>query len=381
MARRHALARMGGGGLFILSVLSWAADPASVPDQLSSAVDLLETHPGDPAGIRRVTDLGESLAAPVSVDPRAVRRLVGQAEKRVKNREADRRRAVQDMSAATQEGWGTTSAALQRACRGADLELEVAVEAPPDSVRRYLRGYCPTLGSKSGPPAEVDVHRVAGFLAYARGDTGTALKEWGLALPLAPKDADLKALTKTLLDQKNRDRQRFVVYQLLSQADHAQAQGDSLRAISLYRKILTVDPHHSVAQEEIRQWNSQQDLEKQQTALGAALRKAREEETAGRPDKARAYWLAVLQMDPLHREARERLAVSRSSASTSPASVGLAPSPSQAEEYYSLGLVRYAAGDLEGARNAFALCLKFNSQHPRAAKALTRVKEEEHVRP
>lgn len=384
MARRRPITgSVIRGGVLCFFVLAatvpWAADPTTVPDQLSSAVDFLEKHPGDPSGIRRVNALGEALATPSTSDPRDIHRLVRKAEKSVKIREADRRRALQDMSAATQEGWGTTAVALQRACRGADLELEVAVETPPDAVRRYLRGYCPTLASKAGPPAEVDVHRVAGFLAYARADMDSALKEWDLALPLAPQDTDLKLLTQTLRDQKIKDRKRSAVYQLLNQADRARAQGDTLRAMSLYRKILTVDPAHPVAREEIRRWETRQSLEKRQAALGAALRKAREEESAGRPEKARSYWLVVLQIDPLHSEARERLAAPRTVVSL-PA-VAPVLSPRQAEEFYSLGLVRYAAGDLTGARTAFAHCLKLNAQHPRAVKALARVREEENLHP
>lgn len=383
MARRRALAGLAGS--LFLSVMgfvpSQSAEPVSPPDQLASAVGFLEKNPGDRAGVERVTALGKTLETPVAPDPQAVRRLVRQAKKRVENREADRRRALEDMSAATQEGWSTTVASLQRACRGADLELEVAVETPPDALRQYLRGYCETLGQKSGPPAEVDVHRVAGFLAYARANVETALKEWDLALPLAPKDTELKSFTQTLREQKIKDRQRSAIYQMLSQADRARADGDSFRAMSLYRKILTVDPSHPVAQEEVRRWNSQQNREKHQAALGAALRNARAEEAAGHREKARVHWLAVLELEPLHIEARDRLRVSQPSVPQAAVAAGPAPSPREAEQFYALGLVRYAAGDLAGARSAFSQCLKLNTQHPRAAKALARVREEERAHP
>jgi hypothetical protein len=90
MARRRpvtgSVIRGGVLSFFVLAAtVPWAADPTTVPDQLSSAVDFLEKHPGDPSGIRRVNALGEALATPSTADPRDIHRLVRKAEKSVKN--------------------------------------------------------------------------------------------------------------------------------------------------------------------------------------------------------------------------------------------------------------------------------------------------------
>lgn len=114
----------------------------------------------------------------------------------------------------------------------------------------------------------------------------------------------------------------------------------------------------------------------------AQRKKAMAHQNAGRWVDAAQSWLALLKEDPLNMEARENLDLIRRRLEGTGGRIAVAPKTlppdvlQQSEKFYTLGLIRYAEGDLDKASAQFKSCLKINPGHDYARKALERVEEE-----
>jgi hypothetical protein len=294
------------------------------------------------------------------------------------------------MSAATQEGWGTTAAWRSSGPAAAPIwNWKWRWRLPRTRSANIFAAIARPSGLKSRSPGgsgRAPRGRLFGLRAGGCGDGAQRVGPRPSLWP--PKTRTLKVFTQTSARPKDqRPPSAPLIYQLLSQADRARAHGDSLRAMSLYRKILTVDPSPSCGARRgppmgIRR---QSRWKNARPPWAPPLRNARAEEAAGRPRKGpESIGWRSCRLEPLHSEARERLAAFPRTVGPPPGSCGgsRSLSPRQAEQFYALGLVRYAAGDLSRRPHlAFAHCLKLNAQHPRAVKALARVREEERPSP
>lgn len=292
------------------------------------------------------------------------------AERAKRLRAREMRAALAGIRASYQGEWRTSSAALLSACRGVDLQWQIAGDEVPADPRLQndLHTLCEKLGSSSAPsPRETDVRRVAGYLALYRGDTEEALAEWRASLAVDSSDKSLKAIVHALASGRSAVKRRAESAAKAAQAENLLAAKRWMEARGLLREAIALDPANQAARERLAQLETR--VRRRENAGTERLR-ALELEKTGDASGARRAWLAVLALDPLDADAMARVA------GGADAPAGPAGDPERAQELYVQGLRHYAEGHLKEAREAFGHCLRLHPQHEQARRALDRLKRQ-----
>ncbi len=322
-------------------------------DRLTEA---LLRSPGDPRSQTLLVAAGKKLIESRSLSKLSLdelQRLVDNASRELETRRHDLRRALAELKSAQRASEKGSAQETLRACRGVDMLLEVTLGDDPESrkVLDYVRSVCANLEASLTSGVLVrpfDERRVAGYVAFCRSDWNGAAEAWGKAAALAPRDSHLKDLWETA--KKRRDREEE---QKREEARRNQAEQDHVRSLAEQKEYM--DRHRRLA------------LDYQNNGQWVA---------------AAQSWLAVLKADPLDVQAKEALdrageQLRRQGFGAQPDGGEMRGDPVQAEQFYTLGLIRYADGDLNGAADEFEAALKRNPRHPYARKALERVREEQ----
>ncbi|MBP9128207.1 MAG: hypothetical protein KBG07_05500 [Elusimicrobia bacterium] len=282
-----------------------------------------------------------------------LQKLVDNASRELETRRHDLRRALGELKAAQRASEKGSAQEALRACRGVDMLLEVTLGDDPESqkVLEYVRSVCANLEASLASGVLVrpfDERRVAGYVAFCRSDWNEAAEAWGQAAAMAPRDSHLKDLWETA--KKRRDREEE---QKREEARRKQAERDHMRSLAEQKEYMDRHRRLAVDHQDNGQWV-----------------------------EAAQSWLAVLKVDPLDPQAKEALdnvgeQLRRQGFGSEHAEEKTTGDPAQAERFYTLGLIRYADGDLNGAADSFGAALKRNARHPYARKALERVREEQ----
>lgn len=322
-------------------------------DRLTEA---LLRSPGDPRSQTLLVAAGKKLIESRSLSKMSLdelQRLVDNASRELETRRHDLRRALAELKAAQQASEKGSVKETLRACRGVDMLLEVTLGDDPESqkVLEYVRSVCANLEASLASGILLrpfDERRVAGYVAFCRSDWTEAAEAWGQASALVPSDSHVKDLWESA--KKRRDREEE---QKREEAKQTQMERDRVR--SLAEKKVNMDRHRRLA---LEHQNNKRWVEAAQS------------------------WLAVLKDDPLDPQAREALDAAgeqlrRFETTVQPAASSAPENSAQSEQFYTLGLIRYADGDLKGAAESFEAALKRNGRHPYARKALERVREEQ----
>lgn len=349
---------------------------------------MLKDRPGDPGAMSR---LGQTTRA---IERRALEinrlslldrnAMVERAAQTVQKRDLETREAMNNLRASYEHNWKTTPEALLHTCRGVDLQIQITL--PDDEAGRgmkeYLSSLCGTLAveSKRGtPPTTANIHRVAGFLAYQRLELDGALTEWSKAKSSAPEDAALADFIRRTEDIRAREKQRARAQEKTVLANQRLATGEVKSALGLYKEVVGLDPGNAYAADQIQRLTKQLSQESRRNALGRHRGRAKTFEAKGRSTDAVREWLAVLEVDPMNTEARERV---EKLVAQNP-SVRPLPPPSNSSQrqrdtdgasaFYSQGLLLYAEDDLPGAQTAFKQCLALDPSHVLARRAMERI--------
>lgn len=280
-------------------------------------------------------------------------KLVDNASRELETRRHDLRRALTELKAAQRASEAGSAQETLRACRGVDMLLEVSLGDDPESrkVLEYVRSVCANLETSLAAGILVrpfDERRVAGYVAFCRSDWKQAAEAWGQAVSLSPADSHLKELWRSAKERQDREEE-----QKRDETRQQQAERDHNRSLAQQKE--TMDRHRRLAVEY---------------------------QNKGEWVAAAQSWLAVLKVDPLDPQAKEALDTAGEHLRRFGLGLEIADGknvgdPVEAERSYTLGLIRYADGDLNGAAEGFAAALKRNAGHPYARKALERVREEQ----
>ena len=357
-------------------------------DRLTEA---LLRGPGDKRAQRLLVSAGQKIMGKQALDTISLddlRRMVGEANKVLDQRQKEIRRVLSELKIAQRESEKLTPQETLRACRGVDLVLEVTLGDDPESkeFRDYLHTVCANLQTALDRGILLrpeDEKRVFGYVAFCRSDWEEASRSWEQALTLQPNDPPLRKLWAVAKSNLAQDINEANINKILAETKSViDAQRDE-EALDLLRKGIAEFPGEErlvtlfeITQDRVAERARERVEDVHRT-------KALAEQKAGQWLAAAQSWLAVLNIDPLDQEARENLDLLRRR--LDPSKNALVPSTpaalKQSEEVYTLGLIRYADGDLMKAEFHFKKCLEINPNHEYARKALERVEEEQRPAP
>lgn len=352
-------------------------------DRLSEA---LARSPGDKRAQRLLVAAGQKIMGKQAMDQVSLddlRLMVSEANKALDQRQKEIRRVLDELKIAQRESGKFTPEETLRACRGVDLLLEVTLGDDQESrqFRDYLHSVCANLKSALDRGILLrpeDEKRVFGYVAFCRSDWEVAAQTWEQALKIHPSDPHLRELLDVAKINLAQQQIETKTVTLLSKAENALAANHDDEALDLLRKGIKEIPGEDRLM--VLYEKTQERVSKQARERGVASHRDR----ALAAQKKRQWlaaaqsWLAVINVDPLNAEAKENLDLlsHRLEPVVKEASP---PSPEiikRSEEMYTLGLIRYAEGDLEKSSVQFKKCLKINPHHEYARKALERVEEE-----
>jgi tetratricopeptide (TPR) repeat protein len=356
---------------------------------LDVLLDILAENP-DNAGARKclkvTTAAIERKSSELDVLAREDRGpAVDRALQALNQEERETRQALNNLRASYENKWRTTPESLLHTCRGVELQMQISLsdDSADQRHKEYLRNLCLSLSSGAAAgvlPADVDIHRVSGFLAYQRLDFDPALTEWKRALSLDPSDRELSGFVREIENEQRKDERRSLSRKKFGLAETKYSEGNYRAALGYYREGLALDSTNRFAAEEVKRLEKMLQRESQRADLGRRIGRAREAQSQGRRQDAAREWLAVLKEDPLNTEARENLGrLSEEWGVAPPAKAAKSPvrpkaqDKERAADYYSKGLMEYSRGDLSAARKAFEQCVALAPEDEMAARALERV--------
>lgn len=366
-------------------------DYAVAVDRLT---DALIRSPGDARAQRMLVLAGQKLMerekmAPLSADE--LQKIIQSAQNVLDERQRSIFRALEELKVADRAGRKMTPKETLRACRGVDLTLEVSLGDDPASrrFREYLHSVCSHLEASLHAgilldPA--DESRVLGYVAFCREDWAGAKEHWSQALKLKPKDSHLRDLYSEAEGRDRRVQAARRTEQKLAEINAAIAGNKNEEALSMLQAALKEFPGDErlidLFEKTQTRLARQARVDRMKTCRAKAILDQRE----GRWLESAQSWLAVLQEDPLDEEAhrqldRIRVHLGGEGAHSAVEKAASVSNAEEAEKLYTLGLVNYADGNLDGAVAQFRGCLKKNPAHAYARKALERVEEERHPSP
>ncbi len=353
-------------------------------DRLSEA---LIRSPADKRAQRLLVAAGQKVMEKQSLDQISLedlREMVSQANEVLEKRQKEIRRVLDKLKMAQRNSEKLDPQETLRACRGVDLLLEVTLGDDPESrqFRATLRSVCANLKTALDRGILLrpeDEKRILGYVAFCRSDWNAAAASWEEALHYQPKDAHLKDLwTMAKSKQAQQEREEKIV-QVLFSAKTAIAAHQEEEAMEILKKALKEFPGEDRLATLFEDTQDQLTERARDQREREWRRKALANQKSGHWLAAAQNWLALLHMDPLHREARENLEMLRKYLETPALPPAVAPDAEaikQSENFYTVGLIRYAEGDLVNAAIQFRKALEVNPGHDYARKALERVKEE-----
>lgn len=164
---------------------------------MDKLLDILSEDPGHVGALKRLKVTAAAIEKKANELDVLAREDRGPALVRalhtLNQQEHETRKALNNLRASYEHKWRTTPESLLHTCRGVELQMQISLANDDPDPRRneYLRDLCLSLSSGVAAgvlPAEVDIHRVSGFMAYQRMDIVPALTEWKKALSLDPSD-------------------------------------------------------------------------------------------------------------------------------------------------------------------------------------------------
>lgn len=352
-------------------------------DRLSEA---LARSPGDKRAQRLLVAAGQKITGKQALEQISLddlRLMVSEANKVLDQRQKEIRRVLDELKIAQRESGKFTAEETVRACRGVDLLLDVTLGDDQESrqFRDYLHSVCANLKSALDRGILLrpeDEQRVFGYVAFCRSDWAVAAQTWEQALKINPSDThlhELLAVAKANLAQQQIETKTVA---LLSKAETALSAHHDDEALDLLRKGINEFPGEERLMALYEKTQERVSKQAQERGVATHRERALAAQKKGQWLAAAQSWLAVLNADPLNAEAKENLDLLKHRldpvvgppAPTSPEDL------KRSEELYTLGLIRYAEGDLEKSFVQFKKCLKINPHHEYARKALERVEEE-----
>jgi tetratricopeptide (TPR) repeat protein len=360
------------------------------PLAVDRATEALIRGPGDKRSQRLLVAASQKIieqekANQMSLDD--LRRMVSEANKVLDDRQKEIRRVMDELKIAERESGKLTPEETLRACRGVDLLLEVTLGEDPESkrFRAYLHSVCGNLKTALDRGILLrpeDERRVMGYVAFCRSDWNTAVSSWGEALKIQPKDEHLRELWTSAKAKQVQQESEKRITQWINDSNAAIAAHRDEEALLILRGALKDYPGEERLVGLYEKTLERVSKRARDRMTTAQRKKAMAHQNAGRWVDAAQSWLALLKEDPLNMEARENLDLIRRRLEGTGGRIAVAPKTlppdvlQQSEKFYTLGLIRYAEGDLDKASAQFKSCLKINPGHDYARKALERVEEE-----
>ncbi len=359
---------------------------AGAVDRFSKA---LLHRPEDPRAQKYLILAGQKLVQERSAEkiPLAdLQKIVDEAQQVLEQRRNEMRQAVEMLRRAQKNAEAGSAADTLRACRGVELLMHVTLgdDAESRRIQEYLHSLCAELESTVSAGIllkEADVQRVLGYVAYCESDWAAARAHWDKALAAAPQDAHLAELRDSAAQREARQQAMDKAHDLFDRAQTALVAGEDDQALPLLEEASRLDPYNESV---LLAWERTQARVNTAARL-SAVKRHRQDALAGEEKgqwlEAAQGWLAILSQDPLNEEAkarleRIRLALSDSLGEASAGTRGTVEKTEEAEQMYTLGLLRYSEGRLVEAAENFQRSLQAQPDHAYARKALERVREE-----
>jgi tetratricopeptide (TPR) repeat protein len=317
-----------------------------------------------------------------------LRQIVQQAEMVLDTRQRDIRRALQELKIAQHASQKRTPQETLRACRGVDLVLHVTLgdDAESQRFREYLHSVCANLETAvhSGMlMSPADESRVLGYVAFCHSRWGEAAALWERALVSQPNDDPLRHLAVTARAREQEERSAARTEKCIADVNTAVKENRDEAAVILLKQALIESPGNERLVTLLEEIEERVTLQRRQRLILFHRTSALKARKDGRWLDAARGWLAVLREDPLDAQAQEELdSIRRQWGKQIDPNVGSTHSSvsqervDASEKRYTLGLIRYADGDLDAAVGHFRACLAENPAHEYARKALERVEEE-----
>ncbi len=364
-----------------------AYDRGDYPLAVDRLTEAVVRFPTDKRAQRLLVAAGQKMVDKQALDQISLddlRRMVSDANAVLEKRQKEIRRVLNELKIAQRASDKLTPEETLRACRGVDLLLEVTLGDDPESqqFRAYLRSVCANLKTALDRGILVrpeDEKRVFGYVAFCRSDWAAAAASWEEALKRQPKDLHLRELWTAAKAKEAQHRAEAKTAHVLSAAEAAMAAHEDEEALRLLREAMKEMPGEErlvALYEDTQERISNQSRQQQ---MADHRRKALANQKAGHWLEAAQQWLAMLNIDPLNVEARENLDQLRRHLSAPLPQGGATPTAEaekRSEKFYTIGLIRYADGDLDNAAAEFKNALEVNPSHEYARKALERVEEE-----
>lgn len=326
-----------------------------------------------------------------------LQRIVDQAQKILEQRHREMEGILERLKDAHSQSQLQDPKALLGACRGVDLLLEISLGEDPESrkIRGYLHSICENLKKAVDGRILADkeaVHRVLGYIAFCRSQWIKAAQEWEKAAVLNPQDSRLREL---LFQARARHKREILQKQITGLMDAAKEKLKAKmhrEATATFESVLRLHPTHEEALGLLEKTQSRIREDARKASIHANRELALDRQAKRSWIEAAQYWLNILELDPLHAEARRNLTKIRSGLARSIRNLAepLARAhpdknkpadPQKSQELYTLGLLNYSEGNLAKAIDNFKESLELNPSNEFAEKALKRVERELQIAP
>lgn len=215
----------------------------------------------------------------------------------------------------------------------------------------------------------------AGEAQYRKGNYAKALAEWEKSLIWVPDNTELKEKIKQTQKELEVEADKKLSENYITQAYTYYEEGDLIKALDCWHKLLELDPDNKRAQEYVEKINSKlTETEKQKYLDEQESRK--KEEMALHMRKADIFtdkemyleaineWNEVLKLDPAHAEAKENIGKTN---------VTIAQAVTA---HYQQGESCYKSGDNARALEEFRKALKLNPQHAESKKYIEDIRKQ-----
>lgn len=325
----------------------------------------------------------------IELRPESWRRTVATAKAVIQQRRDRAEKMLQDLDAvSTSLSQSTATLASLRVTSLAPAEFDFSemnelarlrAESRLGEIRESLKKI---INDPSSNPDSL--HEAQGYFWLYQGDVELAVKEWKEAMRINPANDLLRPRLHSLESRWNSQKRK-------EESDHEALLGigdfkvgQHAKAVSRLNKALDLDPGNAQARRYLALAQSASEAASTQARVQALMIQGRERYAKGILLEAVQSWVDVLALDPQNAEARRFLERTRKrltvkSQAPEPASARPAKreySREKAEEFYSLGLIQYAEGDLKGAAAAFSQAVLWQPDMKKAQQGLDQAQAE-----
>lgn len=325
----------------------------------------------------------------IELRPESWRRTVATAKAVIQQRRDRAEKMLQDLDVlSTSLSQSTATLASLRVTSLAPAEFDFSemnelarlrAESRLGEIRESLKKI---INDPSSNPDSL--HEAQGYFWLYQGDVELAVKEWKEAMRINPANDLLRPRLHSLESRWNSQKRK-------EESDHEALLGigdfkvgQHAKAVSRLNKALDLDPGNAQARRYLALAQSASEAASTQARVQALMIQGRERYEKGILLEAVQSWVDVLALDPQNAEARRFLERTRKrltvkSQAPEPASARPAKreySREKAEEFYSLGLIQYAEGDLKGAAAAFSQAVLWQPDMKKAQQGLDQAQAE-----